>query len=103
MCPEWNFNLVIVDVLVAVIDTMASARDTSMGAATGAKDYVKDTITGAKDSTYDAAVRAREKLEEARASIVGKGNGVMLLFCKIVDAKTYVFYFRCQGIHQRIS
>lgn len=58
-----------------MVDTLASARDTSVGAATGAKDYVKDTLVGAKDSTVDVATSARDKLEAARSTIADKGHG----------------------------
>ena len=59
----------------AFVDTITSAKDTSVGAATGAKDYVKDTLTSAKDTTYDAASKAKDKMEGARSSIVEKGRG----------------------------
>lgn len=64
-----------------VMDTLTSAKDTSVDTATGAKDYVKDTLVGAKDSTVNAASKARDKLEEARSSIADKGHG--MLSCSI--------------------
>lgn len=56
---------------------MASARDTSMDAATGAKDYVKDTLTGAKDSTYDAAANSevKEGSQQPGTDITGEEKG----------------------------
>ena len=79
---------------------MTSAKDTSVGAATGAKDYVKDTLVGVKDSTCDAASKAGEKVENARSSIAEKGHGTenisniphrpRTLFYSCTDAKEYI-------------
>ena len=92
------FNILICH--LAVVDTFSSAKDTSIGAATGAKDYVKDTLVGAKDSTVDAAGKARDKLEQARSSIAEKGHGVSsitsnylndeLKIVLVLDAKEYI-------------
>lgn len=81
----------------AVVDTLASARDTSVDA----KDYVKDSLIGAKDYTVDAAGRARDRVEDARSSIVDKGHGkeiilsAFFLSCSwppipFLDAKEYI-------------
>ena len=64
----------------AVVDTLASARDTSVDAAVGAKDYVQDLLINAKDSTYDTVSKAGDKLEDARSGIVHKGHGNFFFF-----------------------